>query len=522
MDRRRQRQRCVAVAVLALAVSLTGMAAGPARAAGVGAWVCDPQLNWFSPGGPSVGGSDGIPQVLAPSLLGDGEDDGQPFLACSGNAASGLSIAKTGDTWAMVGRYLTRMGVWFGGKPVTLTVNTDELLEFVLPPRPDGEYPFEVHLPGGQVWNWSAVIYRSPGPAVTNVVDLSGPSGGPATGAAGDEILVTGARLFESSIRVDDLPVPIIHGSNSANALRFALPALPAGSGGTHRLDVSSFSGVTSTTFTPAAPRPKGPVITSLENDDDANLGDGYVGASMTVRGWGLAGSQVRVDGVPATVVADFDDVLTYLMPQHAPGEVDVVVTNRLGRAVTGSGYLNPARMPRITSVTRAGAPVSVVHAGDLITVTGSHLTPACLTVDDAFQNDEGQIVSSSATKIVFTIGAHPPAQDVPLRLVWSSGRAVAFVNYDLPVSTPVLSGLSAASGSTAGGEVRVRGTGLSPLTVKASVDGRSVPAAYVDATTIKLLLPRHAAGPGSVTVTVANGHRSVTATFPYRYTAPR
>ena len=524
LDRRLDRRGWSIVAALSLVAAVALVVAAPARAETVPDWICRPQLEWFSPGGPSMGGSDGLPTVLAPVGV-----DGGPDITCAGNAASGLSIAKPGDTWALAGTGLAGLRLRLDRVPVALTVATDTLVEFVLPPRADGEHVVEITEPSGRVYANGAVIYRTPGPAVTRVTDLTraggatgGASGGASGGAAGDEFLVTGARLFEATIRINDQPVPIVRGSNTAVALRFALPPLPPGPDGRYHLDVSSYSGVTSTTFLAGAPRPAGPVITSLENDDHANLTDGYAGASMTVRGWGLTGSQVRVGGVAARVTANFDDVLIFVMPPHAPGEVDVVVSGRLGSVTTGSGYLDPFRLPTITSVTGSGTAGAsgVVHAGTQVVVTGSHLRSACLTVDDVLQNDQGQVLSASDSRIVFRIGAHPAARDVPLRIVTGTGRAVAFLTYDLPLTAPVLSGLLPGQGSTAGGEIRVRGSGFSPLLLSAAADGRAVPAAYVDPSTLKVLLPRHAAGLGTVTVTAGNARRSTTVRFNYRYVA--
>jgi hypothetical protein len=517
------RQRWSVVAALALVTALAGVGAAPARADVVGSWVCDPQLDFFSPGGPSMGGSDGRPTVLAPTatararVASTAADVVEYGVRCGGNAASGWSVGKPGDTWALVGQNLTQYTVLFDGTPIALSVDTDELLEFVLPPRPEGEYRIEVRLPDGKVYGNGAVIYRTPGPTITHVVDLTGGSG-----SAGHEILVTGARLFESTIRVDDLPVPIVHGSNTATALRFTMPDLPTGAGGSHRLDLASHDGVTVTTFTTGAPRPAGPVITGMENDDHANLTEGYVGAGMTIRGWGLAGAQVRVGGVAAQVLANFDDALRFVMPRHALGEVDVTVTNRLGSTFTGAWYLQESQLPKIVSVTPEGTSSPVVHAGDRVVLTGSRMGTACLTVDDGYQNDEGQILSHSSSRLVWTIGPHQPAEDVPVRVITSTGRAIAFVNYDLPVRAPSLAGLVPATGSTSGGVIRVKGTGLSPLTVTATVEGRAIPAAYLDAGTVELLVPRHVAGTVPVTVTVGNAHRSTTTTFNYRYLKPR
>lgn len=509
------RQRWTAAAAMLVTPLLASVpvavAAGPVVPPAV---VCDPQLFWWSPGGPSIGGTDGLPtHVLRAAAADVPEDDGRPDVRCVGNVASGLSIVKPGDRHAWIGRHLLDLQIWFAGKPLDFVVAQDDLLEAVMPPRPDGEYPFEFHYPSGEVYEQGGVIYRSPGPVVTHVINLSG---GP--GAAGDEMLVTGARLFESTIRVNDQPVPIVVGSNTATALRFTMPDLPAGADGRYRLDVSSWSGVTDTTFTADSPRPAGPVVVGLDNADHANLSQGFVGASMTVRGWGLAGARVRVDGIAAKVTENFDDELTFVLPVHGPGQVDVTVSTGRGSTFTGSGYVVTSRLPRISSITRRGTSSPVVAAGDVVVVTGSHLSGGSFTVDDVFPPTPVERVSSSDSEVVLRLGEHAPAVDVPVRVLTGAGRAVGFVNVAVPVTAPVLTRLAPASGPTTGGQILVRGTGFSPFAVAARMDGKPVPAAYVDPTTVKLLLPAHPAGTAKVSVTVANAHRSTTTRFDYRY----
>jgi len=393
-------------------------------------------------------------------------------------------------------------------------LRTDTLIEYVLPQHQNGRMPITIRdaLLGNQVIAQTDVSYRTP-PAVTAVINTSGGSG-----QAGDEFLVTGARLYESAIRINDQDVDVIHGSNTATALRFRLPSLPVGPGGAYRLDIAGDNGVTTTTFTSASSRPKGPVITGLENDDHANLTHGWAGASMTVSGWGLAGSRVSVDGRPAQVLESFDDQLTFVLPAHPVGDVDVTVSNRLGSTWTGASYLTPSRMPTISSIHRLGSSSVLGHGGDQFVITGTHLSPTILTVDDAVPGEWGPTDSLAPTKLVVTLSPHAPAADVPVRLISPYGRAVAYINVDIPVRAPALSALATATGSTAGGEIQVRGTGFSPLSVTAWADGTVIPAAYVNSSTLKVVLPAHAAGLGRVTVTAGNAHLSVTKTFNYLY----
>jgi hypothetical protein len=532
MNRRWQATLGALALVPALSAALPGAATAPARAQEkpapslvmpaetVADRVCHPPTDWFSPGGPSWGGSDslGVPvRGGGTATVAEYPGPEDPFLECAGNAESGTSVAKAGDHYAVVGRNLSRVTLTVAGEPIRPDVVTDELLEFVVPPHADDpDVAIDVHDAAGRLLGSPGILYRSPGPSVTGVVDLSGRGG-----AAGDEFLVTGARLFEATIRVDDVVVPIIRGSNTATALHFVMPDLPTAPAGMRRLALSSYSGVTSATFAPAAPRPAGPVITDLANDDHANLAHGYDGASMTVHGWGLARARVDVGGRAARVVENFDDQPTFVMPPHRVGEADVRVTTRWGSTFTGSSYLVPSRLPRITSTGRGGTSSPVVHGGDQLVIRGSHLRPSILTVDDQLPGEWGPTDVFTDSMLAFTLPPHVPARDVPIQVHNPGGRAVVFVNYDLPVTAPMLTGLSPATGSTAGGQIQVRGSGFSPLTVSATVGGTVVPAAYVGPTVLKVVLPAHAAGLARVTVTAGNAHRSATTTFNYRFVKP-
>lgn len=196
----------------------------------------------------------------------------------------------------------------------------------------------------------------------------------------------------------------------------------------------------------------------------------------------------------------------TYQRPE---GSVDVTVTNPGGSVTRTGGYMYTSPIaPSITSVTPAAGPV---EGGTSLRIVGTGLGSATtVSVGDS----DATINSQTSTEIIATT---PPGVSGVFAVSVSNVMGTATRDNSFTyVNAPVLSGISVASGSTAGGlNLILSGTDLSAVTA-VTVGGTAATIVTQTPTALTIISPAHAAGATSITATSPGGTSTLADSFNY------
>jgi hypothetical protein len=253
-----------------------------------------------------------------------------------------------------------------------------------------------VHNPDGQIATASsAFTYQSPpAPTISDVSPASGTAnGGTAITITGTNF-AAGATVSFGGVMATSVQV------TSATTITLKSPAHAAGA---VTVSVTNLDGQGATlpngyTYN-AAPAP---TLSGITPASGSSLG----GTGFSISGTNLAaGATVSLGGVAATAVnvvsASF---LTATSGVHAPGMVNVVVTNPDGQMATiSSGYTyTPGPAPTIASIAPTSGPAA---GGTMVTITGSNFVSGATVSLGGVAATSVTVVS--ATSITATSGAH-------------------------------------------------------------------------------------------------------------------
>ncbi|MEM7168280.1 MAG: IPT/TIG domain-containing protein, partial [Planctomycetota bacterium] len=236
-------------------------------------------------------------------------------------------------------------------------------------------------------------------------------------------------------------------------------------------------------------------------------------GDTVTISGSGFIGSEVvTFDGLSAAVTFVDSNTLTAITPAHAPGSVDVAVSNLNGSATLFGGYTYLAP-PTIASIAPNNG---ALFGGDTITVTGT-----ALTADTVVSFDGVAAVTTfvSSTTVTAVTPAHAPGTvDVSIANSVGSDTLVAAYTYNDP---PLIGAVTPNTGDIGGGEtVTISGTGFTADAI-VSFDGIAAATTFVDSMTLTAITPAHAVGPVLVTVSSSNGTGALAGGFTYSDGSP-
>ncbi|QEE60478.1 choice-of-anchor G family protein [Salinibacterium sp. dk2585] len=210
------------------------------------------------------------------------------------------------------------------------------------------------------------------------------------------------------------------------------------------------------------------PTITAIAPDEGPETG----GTVVTMTGTDFADATgVTFDGIPGTGFAVVNPTtITVTTPAHAPGPVDVVVTEPLGGSLPATfTYLN---VPGITDIDPRFGPEA---GGTPVTLTGEGFTGATdVTFDgvpaiDVTVVDDGTITATTpaGAGTVDVVVEHPVAGSAPLDFTYVAPGA------------PAVTGITPDRGPETGGTpVTISGTDLAEVT---AVTFNGVPATDVD-----------------------------------------
>lgn len=259
------------------------------------------------------------------------------------------------------------------------------------------------------------------------------------------------------------------------------------------------------------------PTVTSVS----PNVGGTAGGTTVTVTGTGFQnGATVAFGGVGATnVVINGSTSITATTPAHAAGAVSVVVTNLDAKSGTlASGYTYSNAAPTVTTISPSSGTTA---GGTSVTIGGTgFVSGATVTIGGVAATN---VVVVGSTSITATTPSHTAgaADVVVTNSDTQSGTLSGGYTFSSPNPAPTVTGISPASGTTAGGTaVTISGTGfLSGATV--SIGGTAATSVVVvGSTSITATTPAH--GTGAVNVVVTNTDaQSGTLTNGFTYTNP-
>jgi hypothetical protein len=427
----------------------------------------------------------------------------------AGTTAGGTSVAVSGSG------FTGATGVFFGAVAAAFTVNSDTSLTATAPPQAAGTVHVTVTTYAGTSSTSAADQFTynaAPAPSVTAV----GPSSGLASG--GTVVTVTGAGFTGASAVSFGGTAALTFSVVSDGAI---LATAPAGTAGTVDVVVTTPSGQSATgaadhfTYT-AVPTP---AITSLNPSTGGSGG----GTSVTISGSGFANATgVFFGGVAASsFIIVSDSSITAVAPPEAAGTVDVTVT----AYGTVSGFTNADRFvysPNLApAVTGLGTTSGSTAGGTSVTVSGSGFTGA---TGVTFGGTAASFTVRSDGWLTATAPAHAAGTvDVVVTTPSGSSATGAADRYTYAAAaSPAVTGLTPASGGTAGGTtVTITGSGFTGAT---AVNFGSVAAASFNVLSdnaISAVAPAAAAGTIDVTVTTPAGTSATSSADRFAFSAP-
>ena len=260
-----------------------------------------------------------------------------PFITSvspvSGPLTGGASITVSG------GAFLPGAKLTLGGTPALNVSTSPGSINAMTPAQGAGLVNVVVTNPDGQSATASgAYTYQQPAPSMSAINPASGSTNG------GTVVVINGAN-FLSAPTVTFGSAAATVTSASSTAITVATPALS--STGAVNVTVMNSDGQSSTLsggFTYVSPTPA-PTITSLSSSSGSTAG----GASITINGTNfVSGATVTLGGAQATNVSVANSsTINASTPPHAPGTVNVTVTNPDGQWATLFGVvpllLNPS-----------------------------------------------------------------------------------------------------------------------------------------------------------------------------------
>ncbi|MFM7252046.1 MAG: IPT/TIG domain-containing protein, partial [Ilumatobacteraceae bacterium] len=349
--------------------------------------------------------------------------------------------------------------------------------------------------------------YTLVAPQVTSLSPATGPTSGGTTVLVNGSGFITGATVTFGSLSATVVSI-------TPTVITVTSPATVTVS--TVDVQVSTDGGDSITTnlgdnFAYTAPVP---TVTGL----DPLVGPVTGNTLVTITGTGfVTGATVTVNGIAATSVSvTSPTTITMRTPASTvTGAVNVQVTTAVGNSssTTGNGdaFTYQATLPTVASMDVLTGPVS---GGTAVTITGTGFVANATVWFGTRQ--AGNVVVVSPTSITATSPAALALDAVPVTVITTGGTSAVTEltpSFTYTSVAPVVTGLTPATGSSAGGQtVVVNGTGfLSDSTVTFG----SAPATVVTVTPIAITVTTPATtfvGPVSVEVSTTSGGPSDTA----------
>ncbi len=404
----------------------------------------------------------------------------------SGQAGTAVTITGAGFTGAT--------SVSFGGSLAAPTVASDAQLSVLAPAHALGLVNVQVTTPGGTSPVVAAGQFTyttvASAPVVTSVSPSSGLVGTTVTimgsGFTGATSVSFGGALGSPTV-IGDAQISVTAPAHVAGAVTVQVTT-PFGTSPV----------VVAGQFTYVAVG--GPVVTSV------SPAVGPPGTTVTVLGTGFLGTTgVTVGGVLVSFILVGDAQISLIVPPHAAGTVDILVTTSLGTSAVSAAdqFTYVSSIPTVTGV----SPVSGL-AGAVVVITGTGFTGATSV---SFGGILANFTINSDTSIsaVVPIGFSNGA--VNIVVTTASGSSVVTINSQFTygsTAAPTVTGVNPSSGYVTGGTVvTITGTGFTGATAVSFASVAATSFTVNSDTQITATTPANSApGTYSVQVTGPNG----------------
>ena len=244
-------------------------------------------------------------------------------------------------------------------------------------------------------------------------------------------------------------------------------------------------------------------------------------GTTVTVTGTNFTtATSVKFDATNASFTVFSATTIYATSPAHAAGAVYVTVVNPDGTSATGPSSVFTYETPTAPTITSLTPNTGSTAGGTVVTIKGTNLS-AVSAVDFGGTPGTGIVLVDSQTVRV-TSPAHA-AGAVNVTVTTPSGTsAPATYTYTTPPAPPTVTGLSFTTGTTLGGtSLTITGTNLTGATAVRFGATAAILWTVVNATTITVTSPAHAAGAVNVTVTTPGGTSAAAPANQYTYVGP-
>ncbi|MSU59683.1 MAG: hypothetical protein EXS35_16210, partial [Pedosphaera sp.] len=412
--------------------------------------------------------------------------------------AGGTLVTITGSN------FVSGLNVLFGSSNATsVNFSNSTLITAVSPAHAAGLVDVTVVNPDSQSAIATNAFTFVPPPTITSITPASCPDSG------GAFVTITGSN-FVTGLNVS-------FGSSNAASVNFSNSTLITAISPAHAaslVDVTVVnpdlqSAIATNAFTFIA----APFITSVAPASGPDAG----GTLVTITGSNFVSGLNVLFGASNAASVNFSNstLITAISPAHAAGVVDVTVVNPDSQSAVATNAFTFVPPPTITSITPASCPDS---GGAFVTITGSNFVSGLSVLFGA--SNATTVNFSNATLVTVFAPAHPPAT-VHLTVVNPDGQSAVASNAFTFVGPPLITGVTPASGPTAGGT-------LITITGSNFVDGLSVfiggsgadSVNFSNATLVTAVTPAHA--PGLVDVTVINpDYQTAVAPNAFTFLAP-
>ena len=433
--------------------------------------------------------------------------EGAPDIS-SQNVTSGSTAGGTLVT--ILGTSLSGATVDFGANPATVlaSLSTDSKIVVLSPAATNTEVvDVTVTTAYGTATETDGFIYYDP-PTLTSISQSTG------TTAGGTLIVITGDNISgASAVYFGSVPAIVFFSMPDGTLWAFS----PAGNPSTVDVTVVNRGGTSPTSpadqFTYLAP----PSVANISPAAGPIAG----GTMVTIDGTGLTNAtEVDFGGVQATsFTINSDGSITADSPAvNNPATVEITVDTPVGRS-SGADQFTYAATPGIGSLS---ATSGTRDGGNYVSIYGSDLDGASAVY---FGTNAATIlnVSSSEIDVFSPAGIVGPAVDVTVVTPGGTSPSGAQDRFSYFQAAPVVTGISPATGTSAGGEtVTITGTDLDGAT---EVDFGGVAGTIVAAsdtpTQIKATVPLNTLGTMDVTVITSIGTSSTSQADQFTGIAP-
>ncbi|OBT38512.1 hypothetical protein VE00_11175 [Pseudogymnoascus sp. WSF 3629] len=474
--------------------------------------VSDTQINAVAPAGPSAGGSVSI-SVTGPGGTSAGTT--YTYTVALAPIVTGISPASgpvSGGNTAVINGFgfTNATAVTFGPTAaISFTAVSNTVINAVVPPGPSAGTNVSVLVTGPGGTSAAGITYNY---VATPVISSVSPTSGPASG--GNTVVINGSD-FTNATAVTFGPTAATSFTVVSNTVINAVvpPGPSAGANVSVLITTPGGTSGAGTTYTYRVALT--PIVTGISPASGPVLG----GNTAVINGFGFTNATAVTFGPTAAIsfTAVSNTVINAVVPPgpSAGTNVSVLVTGPGGTSAASITYIYVAA-PVISSVSPTSGPAS---GGNTVVINGSDFTNATAVTFGSTAATSFTVISNTVINAVVPPG--PTAGgSVSVHVRAPGGTSAAGTSYTYSVAlTPIVTGLSPASGPVSGGNtVTLTGSNLNGATAVTFAGNAASSFAILSSTGINAVAPPGTAGTVSVVVTTPAGP---SLGFNYTYIAP-